>query len=76
VVVTRHPNLIKDNFSEGKWVGFDSDPRLQTFAAAATASGRGGEIGRHSGLKIRRQRKTACRFKSGPRHHPREYPLT
>jgi hypothetical protein len=28
---------------------------------------RGDEIGKHSGLKIRRL--TACRFKSGPRHH-------
>ena len=29
---------------------------------------RGGEIGKHSGLKIRRPY-TACRFDSGPRHH-------
>jgi hypothetical protein len=30
---------------------------------------RGGETGRHSGLKIRRPVKRACRFDSGPRHH-------
>lgn len=30
---------------------------------------RGGEIGRHTGLKILRSGDTPCRFESGPRHH-------
>lgn len=34
---------------------------------------RGDEIGKHSGLKIRRL--TACRFKSGPRHQEVFHPI-
>lgn len=41
---------------------------LDSTVKTITKACRGGETGRHSGLKIRRQRKTACRFDSGPRH--------